>query len=288
MARVRSSLDSLKAFMAGSDSGTSFEPRPGVIVVGSGKGGVGTSVVSALLALEAAKRGEHVLLVDADETVGSLHMMFGITDPGGGLGSLREPRVEPESLLRTVAPDVALFPGGGGGVDATLTFAAGERRALLRRVSGLYEQFSTVIVDGGSRLDSVMAACAVGTERLLCITVDDRISLAANYALFKVARTRFAPMPIDLLVNFSTDPRAFDVHALIHSAARHFLSRDIAFGGSVPEDLGLRAWMRDGGSLSALPSDAPVCGAVGAVMDRILEERGSSMPSSADSIPRIP
>ena len=64
------STDSLKEFIASSGSEDRFRPRPGVIVVGSGKGGVGTSVIVALLGLQAMRQGEHVLLVDADEAVG--------------------------------------------------------------------------------------------------------------------------------------------------------------------------------------------------------------------------
>lgn len=109
------STDSLKEFTASSGSEDRFRPRPGVIVVGSGKGGVGTSVIVALLGLQAMRQGEHVLLVDADEAVGSLHLMFGVSDPGPGLGSLRAAGVTPTSLLLPVAPGLALFPGGGGG-----------------------------------------------------------------------------------------------------------------------------------------------------------------------------
>ena len=43
-----------------------WAPTSGVLVLGSGKGGVGTSTVSALLALVAAQEGRQVLLVDAD------------------------------------------------------------------------------------------------------------------------------------------------------------------------------------------------------------------------------
>ena len=261
-------LDALKEFMAGSGGEDSFELRPGVVVVGSGKGGVGTSVIAALLALQAVRRGEKVLLVDADESVGSLHLMFGVSDPGPGLGALRKSGVTPDSLLLEVAPGLSLFPGGGGGVDATLALAAGERRVLLRRVSGLYENFGVVIVDGGSRLDSVMAACFVGSERLLCVTTPGRISLAANYALFKLARSRFRGLPIELLVNLSGDGRP--VYEIVKAATASFLGMDVSFGGTVPSDDMLRECLETGTSLSSLGTTAPAVAAAGAVVDRIL------------------
>ena len=246
----------------------SFRPRPGVVVVGSGKGGVGTSVIAALLGLQAMRRGENVLLVDADDSVGSLHLMFGLPDPERGLGSLRRGGVTPESLLVDVAPGLALFPGGDGGVDATLAMAAGERRSMMRRVSGLYEHFGVVVVDGGSRLDSVVAACHVGTERLLCVTTGDRIPLAASYALFKAARARFAGLPIELLVNLSGDGRS--VYEIVETAASSFLEMDVSFGGTVPPDDRVRECLEAGTSLGALGTVVPAVGAAAAVMDRIL------------------
>ncbi len=56
-----------------------------VVVVGSGKGGVGKSTVAANLACAAAKLGLKVGLLDADIHGPSMAMMFGITD--GPLGT---------------------------------------------------------------------------------------------------------------------------------------------------------------------------------------------------------
>lgn len=270
-------IDSLKEFMAQSGREGSYRRRPGVVVVGSGKGGVGTSTIATLMAVEAARRGEHVLLVDGDEAVGSLHLMLGISDPGPGLGSLRQAGVTPDSLLLDVAPGLVLFPGGGGGVDATLAVAAGERRVLMGRIAGLYENFGVVIVDGGSRLDSVMAACHAGAERLLCVTTPDRISLAASYALFKVMRARFGALPTELLVNSSEDGHS--VYEIVDAASSNFLGVDVSFAGTIPPDDMLRECLEAGTSLSRLGTIAPAVAAAGAVIERILADHPTRGPS---------
>ena len=47
-----------------------------------------------------------------------------------------------EQLVRTVAPGLALLPGGGGATDSTLALATAERRAFFRRVTSLYDGVS--------------------------------------------------------------------------------------------------------------------------------------------------
>lgn len=278
------SVDSLRAFMAGARPAP-FDPRPGVVVVGAGKGGVGTSTVSALLALTAARRGENVLLVDADESVGSLHLMLGIDSPGAGLGALRGGHMTPQELLIVAGEGLTLLPGGGGGVDATLSSATAERRALFRRVADLYDRYDLVVVDGGSRLESVMAACRGGVERLLCVTEPGRISLAASYALFKVARTRFESLPVELVVNGAEQRQGRGLHSVVAHATQSFLGTDVSLGGVVPLDAVLHDGMDRGVALQRLLLDSEAAAAVGGLADRILLEHDHADEAGAGVVP---
>lgn len=282
------SVDSLRAFMATSGRAVAYTPTPGVIAVGSGKGGVGTSLVSALLAIEAARRGERVLLVDADESVGSLHMMLGVSDAGPGLGALRGGAIAPRALLRPVLPGLALLPGGGGGIDATLTTAVAEHRALLRRVWGIFPDFSTVVIDGGSRLDSVTTACAAGVERLVCVTTADRISLAASYALFKVVRSRFESLPIELVVNGTEEHQGRTLHGIVRAATQSFLGTDVRLGGIIPRDARLGEGVQSGHSMADSAPNGTAMSAAGSVVDRILSERQAMLGQEASLFPVLP
>ena len=63
------------------------------MVFASGKGGVGTSTMAALMAVGLARRGEQVLLIDGSQ--GWLHMLFGITETRG-LSAVRAGRATPQ------------------------------------------------------------------------------------------------------------------------------------------------------------------------------------------------
>ena len=55
-----------------------------VIGVVSGKGGVGKSSVSAMLAVTMARRGHTVAILDADVTGPSIPKLFGLKEKAGG------------------------------------------------------------------------------------------------------------------------------------------------------------------------------------------------------------
>lgn len=263
-------VDSLRALVSGGhdDSHRRMEP---VTVFGAGKGGVGTSTLAGLAALHLSRQGLRVLLVDADETVGAQHLMFGLPLESAGLGALRGGAARPEELMVQVAPGLTLLPGGAGGVEATLAMAAAERRILLRRVAGLYERFDAVVVDGGSRLDSVMAACAAGAGRLVAVTSRDRIAQASAYALLKVARARFQGLPARLVVNRAGAPEGREAHELVDAAARTFTGTGVLFGGAVPDDDALGAALGGGSPLHAI-AEGPAADAVALVAEQLLAE----------------
>ncbi len=276
------SLDSLKGFLGQPGNGPRWVPAPGVVVLGSGKGGVGTSTVAVLLALSASQEGRQVLLVDGDEGVGSVHLLLGLADAGPGLGSLRGGDLSPEDLLRPISGSLFLLPGGGGGIESTLSSAAGERRVLFRRVSELFSRFDLVVVDGGSHLASVLAACSVGAERLLALTAPDRVSMAATYALLKIGRERFPALPMEVLVNWGERVTAEEVYRMMALAGQRFLGLEVAFGGAIPRDPHLLRLMEEGASLLGLTPGSPSLEAVGALHGRIWGEQvratGGSVP----------
>ena len=62
--------------------------KPEIWAVGGGKGGVGKSLVSTLLALEMARRGNRTILIDVDLGGANLHTMMGIKTPARTLNDL--------------------------------------------------------------------------------------------------------------------------------------------------------------------------------------------------------
>lgn len=248
--------------------------REPVLVVGSGKGGAGTSTLASLLAVVASERGSRVLLVDGDASLGSLHLLFGVP-AGPGVGSLRDGETTVADLLVGLSDRLTLLPGGGDPGEV----GTAERQSLFRRVSSLYVDYDLVVVDGGSRLESVRSACASAAGRVIAVTTADRVSVAATYALIKALGQRFPGTPVEVLVN-REDPRAAEIAAAeIREAARHFLQHSVGFAGSVPDDLCLPAGILAGMSLPDAAAGSPAALAVQSVATHVLHQLTAAFPA---------
>lgn len=278
---MTSQLESVIAFVGDRSPAPAPEASgPRVFVVGSGKGGVGTSTAACLLALVVAARGEKVLLVDASDGLGVQHLLLGLGDgPESGMAEngvipLREPvaPVLPNlSLLRPFAEPDRRRPDGAAGVD---------RRGAIRRASGHFNAHDLVVIDGGSRLESVIGACEGGVSVLVAVTSADRICLAATYALVKAVGLRLGDRRIAVLGNRIDDAEGREAAALVETATRHFLGREVAFAGSLPDDACLQAGVAAGMSVQDAAAGSPAAAAMHDVAAFLMDELSPAGPTS--------
>lgn len=92
---------------------TQTQHRPGIWAIGGGKGGVGKSVVSMLLAQALARNGLRTVLVDADLGGANLHTMMGIKTPTRTLNDFLTRKYETleEICIRTEVKNLELICG---------------------------------------------------------------------------------------------------------------------------------------------------------------------------------
>ncbi len=245
--------------------------QPSMLLVASGKGGVGTSVVAALTALAAAQRGDRVLIVDTTESGGTLHILFG-QRPTSSLWSLIAPRSRPDDVL--IAVDDGLTLVAGGTCAAAVPPATDhERRAALTRLAHAYSKFDVVIFDGGSRLDTITAVSELADPSLLLVTSADRLALAANYALVKSVRAARTDAPISVVCNRHGEALAEEACDFLVGACSHFLGRTIDVAGVIPDDPCLQAAVGAGMTVRDALDGSPAADAIRGVVDALLPSR---------------
>lgn len=242
-------------------------PDPRVLVVASGKGGVGTSVIAALVAVTAAWDGARVLLVDADDQVGTQHRLFGVR-PVRSIVALRTPATTADDVLIPMGEQFSLVAGGPSLGDGE-PLATTDRRRILARVRDAFAGYDRIVIDAGSRLDVVAAACDAGVGRLLAVTAADRIALAANFALVKAVTQRAPHLQVAVVANRHEPGVGEQAGANLKEAARQFLHRALDFAGAVPDDSCLQAAIGAGMTIQDAADGSPAAQAVRALLPRL-------------------
>lgn len=251
------------------------------LLCASGRGGSGTTMMAALLAVAAAGEGARVLLVDADEHVGPLAMLLGVS-ARASWQDLRGGRVSPTDVATPVSTTLT-FVAGGSPRHATSNAApisAAERRACMRRVGMLSHGMDLVVIDCGARFDTITAALAPhARERLLAVVAGaDPIGLAATYALCKAVHARHSALPLDVLVNRHEGVEALRCFEAIDAGVRQFLGSTLRFAGAVPTDSTLDAALRAGMPFPDAAAGSPAAIAAHDVVMRTLAGTSPTRP----------
>jgi MinD-like ATPase involved in chromosome partitioning or flagellar assembly len=264
----------------------STAPRPTALLIASGKGGVGTSMVAALGALSAAAQGQNVLLIDATESGGGLHHLFAVR-PSTGLWSLTNTRTPVDEALIPINDRLTLI-GGGANAGAPTPTTDVDRRTALARLARVYSRYQLVIFDGGSRLDSIMAITELVDPSLLLVTSADRLALAANYALVKSVSARRRDAMVSVLSNRHGDAVAADACEFLVGACSHFLGRTIDVAGAVPDDPCLQAAVGAGMTVHDALEGSPAAEAVRAVISRFIPSWPSDRADAMHAVSAFP
>lgn len=161
-----------------------------LIVITSGKGGVGKSTVAVGLAAAIAGNGKSVLLVDADEGIRCLDLMLGVS--GCLVFDLGD------VLSGAVTLDKAVYPVEGTGISL---LAAPQQNGVIRAAAlgemllQATQEYDHVILDCPAGLDEKYYSALPAFAQLLVVCNADRVSV------------RDAAAAADLLHGYSLNAR---------------------------------------------------------------------------------
>lgn len=176
--------------MAHTHQGEKSASMATIVSVGSGKGGVGKSVVAANLAMLLAKRGKRVVLADLDVGGADAHILFGLLNPPLTLTDFVERRVERlEDVLQPISahPFLQLIPGTGDTL-ATANLPYAKKKRLIRHFRQL--QADVIIVDIGAGTSYHALDFFLMADHYLTVATPDPTSVLDLYRFIKLAAIR--------------------------------------------------------------------------------------------------
>ena len=216
-----------------------------ITAITSGKGGVGKTFLAANLAAALARRGERVLVLDADLGLANLDVVLNLYS-----------RLTLHDVFtgRTPLEDAILpAPGGfsvllaGSGLIEYSRMTPEVRDKLLDVVARVRPRFDRVLLDTGAGISDVVLFTVSLADEVLVIATPEPTSLADAYATVKVLASTQAARPMKLLVNqIQRIGEGRAVRAQLQQVVDRFVNSTVAapvkldLVGEVPQDAAVR------------------------------------------------
>ena len=205
------------------------------VAVGSGKGGVGKTVVSVGLALALCERGKRVLLFDGDMGLANVDLQMGLVpdytvqDVIFGTCALEQACIRVDG-----GPDVLVSASGAPDlVDLT----PARRKLFIEQLYRFAAQYDFFLIDTGAGIGRGSTDFLEASPEVLVVLTDEPTSLMDAYALIKTLHMRGRIQALGVIINMvdslDTGERVF---ARLHQIAQQFLGISLFLAGILVYD----------------------------------------------------
>lgn len=210
-----------------------------VIAVTSGKGGVGKTNVSVNLAIEFARLGRQVMLMDGDMGLANIDVLSGLHPEYDLRHVISGERTLEEVIIKGPA-GVRMIPGSSG-VTRMSQLSQAEQAGLIRAFSDLSSPVDILIVDTAAGITDNVITFTKAAQHVIVVVCDEPASITDAYALIKVLSRDHGVKNFHILANMArNNAHGEELFAKIGKVTDHFLSVRLAYLGAVPFDECLR------------------------------------------------
>ena len=146
-----------------------------VITVTSGKGGVGKSNVAVNLAIQLRKKGQRVVIFDADFGLANVEVMFGII-PRYNLADFIYHGMSIQEVITPGPMDIG-FISGGSGVLGLNNLYREQITCLVQSIEELNEIADVIIIDTGAGISDQVLEFVIASPEVLLVTTQNQVHL---------------------------------------------------------------------------------------------------------------
>ena len=213
------------------------------LAITSGKGGVGKSTVSVNLAVELARMGRKVVLLDADLGTANIDVLCNVM-PTATLAHVVSGRKEIEDVIVTAPGGFGLIAGASG-LAQMAALNEYERTRLIDQFRRLEQSCDVLLIDTGAGVSPNVLSFLLAAQQILVVATPDPTAITDAYAVIKTTHRLQNDIDVRLLVNMAGDhEEARQVYQRIANVCKKFLDLNVTYAGYVPFDQGVRASVR--------------------------------------------
>ena len=173
--------------------------RARTMALTSGKGGVGKTFLSANLAAALARRGQRVLVLDADLGLANLDVVLNL-HPKITLHDVFTGKVHLEDAILPAPGGFSVLLAGSGLVEYS-RLTPEVRDQLQRIIDTLAPRYDHILIDTGAGISDVVLYAVSLADDVLVVVTPEPTSMTDAYATIKVLATHQQRREIKLVVN---------------------------------------------------------------------------------------
>lgn len=237
-------------------AGLSQRKAPHSMAITSGKGGVGKTLVTVNLAIQYAKKGLRVLLIDADLGLANLDVVLGLK-PRNNIEDVLDGHLTLDQVAIPGPQGITLLPAASGVADLS-NLSEAQKNTLMDHIDHWNADFDVVLVDTGAGISPNVRFFVLAVERIMVVATPDPASVTDAYALMKVMFNNHRVSHFDLVVNqVKNRAEAKEVYRTLSQVADKYLNVGLNFAGFIPHDILLAQSVRQRKTVSELFPTAP-------------------------------
>lgn len=174
-----------------------------VVVVSSGKGGVGKSTLALNIALCLCLRGKKILLMDADLGLANIDIMLGLV-PKYNIHHMIQGKKSLKDIIIAGPGGLSIIPGGSG-IAELADLGETDLKRIMVELAKLDGEFDYMIIDTGAGISSNVLSFLLSADDVIFITTPEPTSMTDAYGMVKAVTKRSEGKNLYLVVNRVAD-----------------------------------------------------------------------------------
>jgi flagellar biosynthesis protein FlhG len=249
--------------------------HPRSIAITSGKGGVGKSNVAVNVALELARGGWRVSLLDADLALANADVLLGL-NPKYHLGHVLSGERSLAEVIVETSDGLRLIPGGSG-IEGLANLSQAQQRRFIAELSAMEDESDFLIIDTPAGIAHNVTTILHAASAVIIVTTPDPTAVVDAYATLKVLHRASPAKPVWFVINDVVGiGDAEQTFAQIHAAAKRFLQHPLEHLGTIPRDAELAEAVRRQIPVLYYAPQSPASRSVRLIAKRLEEAHRSS------------
>lgn len=229
------------------------------IAIGSGKGGVGKTMVSVGLSYGLVSAGFRVLLVDADLGLANVDLQIGV-DPQFTLQDVVFGKCSLEQAVLSVngGPDVLAAASGSAEL---VDMGSARRQMFVDQLVKFAAAYDFLIIDVGAGIGQSVTAFLCAVPEVLVVLANEPTSLMDAYALIKtMAKSPAPPLMMAVINEVRSMDEGIQLAERLNIITGRFLKLELPLAGIIPYDAAVGDAIRARQSIvKYAPNSLPSC-----------------------------